>query len=90
MTNKANLRIGSFIERKMARVLTLILAASAVGASSPGEEVALANITRSASGDYFSLKGEFFFCMIFFISMSFDDDFLTLSNILSHVITCLY
>lgn len=61
MTNKANLRIGSLFERKMARVLILIMAASMAGASSPDEEVALANITRSASGDYFSLKGEFFF-----------------------------
>ncbi|KAJ8717225.1 hypothetical protein PYW08_005624 [Mythimna loreyi] len=41
----------------MARVLIIIMVASAVGASSTGEEVALANITRSASGDYFSLKG---------------------------------
>lgn len=60
MTNKAYLGIGSLLEREMARVLILMLALSAAGASSPGEEVALANITRFASGDYFSLTGKFF------------------------------
>lgn len=61
MTNKAYLRIGSIFRHKMARVLLLIMAVIAVatGASTSDEEVALANITRSASGDYFSLKGEF-------------------------------
>ncbi|XP_022837239.1 uncharacterized protein LOC111364562 [Spodoptera litura] len=59
MTNKAYLRIGTMFRREMARVLLLMMAviAMAAGASTSDEEVALANITRSASGDYFSLKG---------------------------------
>ncbi|XP_026742529.1 uncharacterized protein LOC113504441 [Trichoplusia ni] len=57
MTNKAYFRSGSPYAREMARLFILLLAATATGASRSGEEDALANITRSASGDYFSLKG---------------------------------
>ncbi|XP_047031509.1 uncharacterized protein LOC124638550 isoform X1 [Helicoverpa zea] len=57
MTNKAYLRIGSALGREMARILLLVLAASAAGASSTIEEVALMNITRYSNGDFFSLRG---------------------------------
>lgn len=60
MTNKANLRIGSLMALEMARLLILMMAASAAAASNSIDEVALSNITRSASGDYFSLKGIMF------------------------------
>ncbi|CAB3256996.1 unnamed protein product [Arctia plantaginis] len=57
MTNKAILRIGSLKLHEMARILILIVAAGAVGASSLNDQVALTNVTRYATGDYFSLIG---------------------------------
>ncbi|XP_075981117.1 uncharacterized protein LOC142979815 [Anticarsia gemmatalis] len=57
MTNKAYLRIGTLYTREMARLLIVIMAAGIAGASGTMEEVALANVTRYANGDYFSLIG---------------------------------
>lgn len=57
MTNKANLRIGSVTILKMPRTLILIMMATVARATNSIGEVALANITRFATGDYFSLIG---------------------------------
>lgn len=58
MINKAYLRIASPTTHEMARVLVLIMVVSAAAASSSMDEVALANVTRYATGDYFSLIGK--------------------------------
>lgn len=58
MTMLVNLRSSSKASTEMALVL-FVLVVGAVRASGTGGEMALANVTRFASGDLFSLVGMF-------------------------------
>lgn len=61
MTTKVRLGIRSLNVLEMVRLLILMVAAGAVKASSSIDQVALTNVTRYATGDYFSLIGEFLY-----------------------------